>query len=132
MAARILIVDDDDDLREQLQMQLESAGYEVVSVDKAADAADALATAKPDLAIYDLMLEEVDSGFILCHRTKQTHPDLPIIMLSGVAGETGLAFDASTDNERSWLKADVFLNKPVRVEQVTREIERLLKRKKED
>lgn len=127
MAQWILLVDDDLDLRDQLRVQLTKAGYQVTAVESAADAEKVLASSPPDLAIFDLMLEEADSGFTLCHRMKRAHPDVPIIMLSGVAGETGLAFDATTDDERSWLKADVFLNKPVRFEQLLREIRRLLR-----
>jgi CheY-like chemotaxis protein len=110
----------------QTQTQLEAAGYEVVAVASAAEAERVIDETCPDIAVFDLMLEEVDSGFILCYKTKTKHPDLPIIMVSGVAGETGLAFDVQGGSEQAWLKADAFLNKPVRPEQLRREIERLL------
>jgi len=130
MAARILIVDDDPDLLMQTRTQLEAAGYDVVAVDSAAEAERSIEETAPDVAVFDLMLEEVDSGFILCHKTKRKLPDLPIIMVSGVAGETGLAFDVCGSEAQSWLKADVFLNKPVRPEQLRREIERVLASKR--
>ncbi len=38
-------------------------------------------------------------------------------------------FDAATDEERSWIKADAMLAKPIRFEQLKREIDRLLKRR---
>jgi hypothetical protein len=41
-------------------------------------------------------------------------------------GETGIEFDAQTPDERSWIKADTLIQKPVRPEQLIREIERLL------
>jgi len=126
MTARILIVDDDSDLLEQTRAHLDGAGYDVVAADSAAEAERLIDTELFDLAVFDLMLEEVDSGFILCHRTRRGHPELPIIMLSGVAAETGLAFDVHGSDAQAWLKADVFLNKPVRPEQLQREIERLL------
>ena len=129
MAEWILLVDDDSDLRDQMKAQFTKAGYQVTAVESAAEAEKVLASSTPDLAVFDLMLEEADSGFTLCHRTKRVHPNLPIIMLSGVAGETGMAFDATTEAERSWLKADVFLNKPVRFEQLLRESQRLLQLK---
>jgi CheY-like chemotaxis protein len=126
MAARILLVDDDPDLLLQTQAQLQAGGYEVVTAPSAADAEPLIDAGDYDLAVFDLMLEEMDGGFILCHRSKRKHPDVPIVMLSGVAGETGIAFDVRGEDERSWLKADVFLNKPVRSEQLRREVERLL------
>ena len=72
------------------------------------------------------MLEHVDSGFSLCYHIKKNRPELPIIMISAVVTETGFSFDAATEEERSWVRADVFLNKPVRTEQLLYEIDRLL------
>ena len=46
--------------------------------------------------------------------------------VTGVASETGIDFDASTKEERSWIKADVVLDKPIRFEQLEREIHRLV------
>ncbi|MFH1732239.1 MAG: response regulator [Planctomycetota bacterium] len=125
MAACVLIVDDDPDVLVQTRAHLEAAGYEVMAVDNTAEAERVIDEATPDIAVLDLMIEEVDSGFILCHKTRRKHPGLPIIMVSGVAGETGLAFDVRGGEGQAWLKADVFLNKPVRPEQLRREIERL-------
>lgn len=46
--------------------------------------------------------------------------------MTSVTPETGLDFDAATEEERSWIKADVRLGKPVSFETVYREIQRLL------
>jgi len=126
MKKTILVVDDDQDLREQLSVNLEAAGYKVETADGVASAEKYLKENTPDIAIIDLMLEDVDSGFSLCYRIKKSRPGIPIIMVSAVVTETGLSFDAATQEERSWVRADVFLNKPVRVEQLLHEIERLL------
>lgn len=124
--ATILIVDDDPDFRLQLQMQLEAAGYGVLAADGEEAAARVLALSSPDLAVVDLMMENMDGGFRLCHRIKKQERPIPVILVTAVTGETGLEFDVTTDEERSWIKADALLDKPVRFEQLRREIERLL------
>jgi two-component system, OmpR family, response regulator len=123
----ILVVDDDADFRTQLQVQLEAAGYRVVTAEGQRPAEKLLAAMRPDLAVVDLMMEHVDGGFALCYHIKKLDPRIPVILVTAVASETGLEFDAATDEERSWVKADHLLTKPVRFEQLRREIERLLK-----
>ena len=44
-----------------------------------------------------------------------------------MVGDTGVDFDLATRDERSWVQADAVLDKPVRFEQLQREIKRLLK-----
>jgi two-component system OmpR family response regulator len=126
-APLILVVDDDPDFVEQMQGQLRAAGFRVTAAGGRKEAEAFLARESPDLAIVDLMMETPDCGFALCHAMKKRTPPLPVILVTAVTSETGLEFDATTDEERSWVKADVFLAKPVRIEQLVREIHRLLK-----
>lgn len=123
----VLLVDDDPDFVAQLQVQLESAGFKVLAADGQQAAETLLTKTHPDLAILDLMMEHADGGFALCHHIKKKDPNIPVILVTSVASETGLEFDAATDEERSWVKADAMLAKPVRFEQLQREIERFLK-----
>jgi CheY-like chemotaxis protein len=124
----ILVVDDDEDFRLQLVAQLEAAGYAVVAVDGEAHAAEALEKLTPDLAIVDLMMEHPDGGFALSYRLKKRNPPVPVIMVTGVTSETGLDFGMAGADEKAWVKADAMLGKPVRFEQLQREIDRLLPR----
>ena len=126
---RILIVDDDEDYRFQQKIWLEKAGYEVITAEGRSEAEKILEKIRPDLVVVDLMMEAKDSGFTLCYHIKNLDNSIPVILVSGVKGETGLEFDAATNEERSWIKADVFLDKPVRFEQLESEIHRLLKDK---
>lgn len=122
----VLVVDDDEDFRTQLAMQLEAAGY-AVRLAEGETAADAiLETVRPDLAVVDLMMERADGGFALSYRLKKRWPDLPVVMVTGVTHETGLDFTTDTPAERAWIKADAVLGKPVRFEQLKRELARLL------
>lgn len=122
----ILVVDDDVDFLTQHRILLESVGYEVLTAESQAQAEELLTRQQPDLAVVDLMMENADGGFALCYHIKKQNPGIPVILVTAVASETGLEFDASTDEERTWVKADAFLAKPVRFEQLRREIERHL------
>ncbi|MFP4355492.1 MAG: response regulator transcription factor [Phycisphaerae bacterium] len=123
----ILLVDDDEDFLTQMQVQLTAAGYHVDTAGGRKEALERIEDGnKYDLAIVDLMMQEVDDGFALCHQIKRIDPAIPVIMVTAVTAETGMAFDASTSEERSWVKADAVLAKPVRFEQLEREIGRLL------
>jgi len=124
----ILVVDDDDDYRFQTKVQLEAAGYRVLEADGRESAEQLLEQTTPDLALVDLMMEELDGGFTLCYHIKKRNPALPIILITAVTQETGLEFDAATTEERSWVKADAMLAKPVRFDQLQRELERFLER----
>ncbi len=126
MATKILAVDDDTDYLAQLRVQLEAAGYAVSTAESVRSAEEALTREKPDLAIVDLMMERADGGFSLCHRIKKMDPRIPVLLVTAVASETGMDFDAATAEERSWVKADAVLAKPIRFEQLRREIRRLL------
>jgi len=127
MSKTILLVDDDQDYLEQMKVQIEAAGYNVAPAGSVAEATKLLDTQQFDAAVVDLMLEDVDGGFTLCYRIKRKHAGVPVLLVTGVSSETGIDFDAATNEERSWVKADVVLNKPVRFEQLQRELSRLLK-----
>jgi CheY-like chemotaxis protein len=122
----IVVVDDDEDFVFQQKKQLEALGFTVLTAASSKEARQMLRQAKPDLAIVDLMMEEQDAGFSLCHLIKKQMPALPVILCTGVLNETGMEFDAATQEEKSWVKADVLLQKPLRFEQLKREIDRLL------
>lgn len=127
MATNILIVDDDPDLLLQLGLQLKAAGYGVLEADSQKAAEELLKTTKPDMAILDLMMEDKDGGFILSHHIKALDPSIPVIIVTAVTHETGIEFGVTSPEDREWIKADAILAKPVRFEQLNREIERLLK-----
>jgi CheY-like chemotaxis protein len=123
----VLLVDDDSDFLFQQRLQLETAGFHVLSAAGADDAERLLDQQRPDLAVVDVMMEHPDAGFTLCHHIRKRDPSIPVILVTSVNSESGLDFDAATGEERSWIKADAFLAKPIRFEQLKREIDRLLK-----
>lgn len=127
MNKTILIVDDDIDYLIQTRIKVEQFGFKVITAESQKEAEKILEVTHPDLAIFDLMMENDDSGFILCYKMKRKYPDVPIIIATGVTAETGILFDITGDDERKWIKADLFLDKGIRADQLQREINRLLK-----
>ena len=123
----VLIVDDDPDFLDQMELELAAAGFAVVRAEGEAAAEALLPTHRFDLAVVDLMMESPDSGFTLCHHIKRRDPQVPVILVTSVASETGITFHPASREDRSWVSADAVLDKPVRFEQLKREIRRLLR-----
>ena len=124
---KILVVDDDIDMLEQVAIILKGEGYQVIQAQGQKEGEEALLSTIPDLAVLDLMMENMDSGFVLCHHVKRLFPETPVILLTAVKATTGLDFHPQSDDAASWVKADVIMDKPVRPEQLKQEVRRLLK-----
>ncbi|HUK14608.1 MAG TPA: response regulator [Thermoanaerobaculaceae bacterium] len=123
---KILVVDDDVDLLEQTDLILRSDGYDVVTAVGQEEAEEKLLSVHPDLCVVDLMMENMDSGFVLSHTIKRLYPEAPVIMLTAVRSSTGVDFAARSRQADAWMPADAFLDKPVRPEQLKAEVKRLL------
>jgi CheY-like chemotaxis protein len=123
----ILVADDDPDYLFQTVKGLEKAGYKTVAVESQAEAETVLAKLKPDLAVFDLMMENDDSGFILCYKLKRRYPGVPVILATAVSHETGISFGLDSEQEKAWIMADKYLEKGIRPEQLDQEIMKLLK-----
>jgi two-component system alkaline phosphatase synthesis response regulator PhoP len=123
----ILVADDDPDYLFQTISNLEKAGYKTVAVESQAEAESVILKFKPSLAIFDLMMESDDSGFILCYKIKRKYPDIPVILATAVSHETGISFSLDSEAEKSWIKADKYLEKGIRAEQLDQEVMKLLK-----
>lgn len=119
---KILLVDDDIDFLIQIEIQLKKSGFEVKVSDNENDAEKLLSIFNPDLVITDLMIENFDAGFLLAYKIKKFNPNIPVIIVTGVTHELGFKFYAGTQEERQWIKADAILNKPIRYEQLLKEI----------
>jgi len=124
---KILLVDDDSDILFQMETYVKQMGFEAITADSQKEAEEKLSQMKPDLCIFDLMMENKDSGFILSYKVKKQYPDVPVIIVSAVTAETGMNFSPETDSDHNWMKADLFMEKNVRADQLHREINKLLK-----
>jgi CheY-like chemotaxis protein len=123
----ILVADDDPDYLFQTVFSLEKAGYKTVAVESQAEAESVISKFKPDLAIFDLMMESDDSGFILCYKIKKKYPGVPVILATAVSRETGMSFSLDSETDKSWIRADRYLEKGIRAEQLDQEVMKLLK-----
>ncbi|MCG8570270.1 MAG: response regulator, partial [Spirochaetes bacterium] len=121
----LMIIDDDLDYLLQKKIELEGEGFTVKTAENRKKAHELLESFQPDVAIVDLMIEDMDDGFVLSYELKKKFPNMPVIMVTAVTNYTGLEFESVTSAEKSWIKADTILTKPVRIEQLVREIERL-------
>lgn len=124
---KVLIVDDDIDYLYQMKLKVEKLGFEVITAEGQFEAEKLIESFKPDLAIFDLMMENEDSGFVLSYKMKRKYPDVPIIIATAVTAETGMSFDVHSKEERQWIKADLYMDKGIRSDQLQREINKLLK-----
>lgn len=123
----VLLADDDPDYLFQVAYHLRKCGYEVVAAESQSEAEQVFSKMKPDIAVFDLMMESDDSGFILCYKIKRLYPGVPVILATAVARETGVTFGLSSEQERDWIRADLYLEKGVRPEQLDQAIKKLLK-----
>ncbi|MFR2821801.1 MAG: response regulator transcription factor [Thomasclavelia sp.] len=81
MNARIFVIEDDENIREIINLALVSNGYEVVLFDNAIDALEQMKKEIPALAIFDLMLPKMN-GIEAIKKIRETNNELPILILS--------------------------------------------------
>lgn len=110
MAARILVVDDDENIRELLRLHLSSAGYEVQVAADAIVAGYIVLKAPPDLIITDVTMPHMDGfEFVAALKSDPSLPNIPIIFLTSV--EDG-------DSRGKELGAVGYVTKPVRADRL--------------
>ncbi|MEO8290289.1 MAG: response regulator [Gaiellaceae bacterium] len=117
----VLIVDDDQRLREFVRVNLEMDGYAVREAGSAADGLAVLEEESPDLILLDVMMPEVD-GFEMLRRVQKQHGvgSIPVIMFSGKVDEetAGRAADEG---------AQAFIGKPFDPQQLIESTKQLLR-----
>lgn len=87
MAKKILVVDDENDVRKFLSVVLEQAGYQVVTAANGVEALEQVRTQRPDLVVLDLQMPEATGTdfYRKLDRDKELG-QVPIIVVSGLAG----------------------------------------------
>ncbi|PIE91331.1 MAG: response regulator [Acidobacteria bacterium] len=123
---KALLVDDDPDCLELMQMMLEKLDFEVISATSQKEGEALIQSETVQLAVFDLMMENHDSGFVLCHKFKRKNPHTPVIMVTNVARETGIRFQGFNSGENQWVKADAILEKSIRFDQLKHHIDQLM------
>ena len=110
MAARILVVDDDESLRELLRMHLAAAGYEVSTAPDGISAGYQVLRNPPDLILSDVNMPHMDGfEFIAALKSDKSLPEIPVIFLT--SNDEG-------DSRGKELGAVAYLMKPVRADRL--------------
>ena len=118
--ARVLVVDDEDNIRFLLDAALSHFGFDVVSCASGAEALESVAMFRPDLIVLDVMMPDVD-GFVVLKRLRAMRDRTPVLFLT--------ARDAPEDAVRGLtLGADDYVKKPFSLEEVVARIRALLRR----
>lgn len=120
MTKRLLVVDDDDEIRELLEFDLAHSGY---SIDTACDGMDGLNKAVSnhyDLVLLDVMMPKMN-GFDVCKNLRKAKPDIPVLLLTakGTIGDKTQGFDCGADD---------YLVKPFDIQEVLLRVKALLRR----
>ncbi|UED81896.1 response regulator transcription factor [Lysinibacillus sp. CD3-6] len=99
MMTKLLVVDDDDHIRELIKVFLQNEGFDVIEALDGVDALSKLDAEKVDMVIMDIMMPNMD-GWQLCKEIRTFNSDLPILMLTA-KGETAQkvkGFNLGTDD----------------------------------
>lgn len=122
MTQRILLVEDEIALRENLKLNLELEGYKVIAVERGDQAIDRFRNEKFDLIILDVMLPEIN-GFDVLKIIRLQNTSIPVLFLT--------AKNTSADIvEGLKIGADDYLTKPFNLEELLLRIKKLILRSK--
>ena len=117
---RLLLVDDEDNLRSMLEAALRHNGFDVHPVASGRAALEAVPTVKPDLVVLDVMLPDLD-GFDVCKRLRSEGVRTPVLFLT--------ARDAIEDRVRGLtLGGDDYLVKPFSLDELVARVHAVLRR----
>jgi two-component system KDP operon response regulator KdpE len=116
---RVLVIDDEPPIRRLLRTSLGAEGFEVLEAENAEDALAMIGAAKPDVAILDLGLPDLD-GLDVIRGVRASGSKMPIIVLSSRAGERGKV-------EALDLGADDYVTKPFGIAELVARIRTALR-----
>ena len=117
---RVLVVDDDPQLREALSRALELDGYDVTTASNGVKALDAISSERPDVMVLDVMMPYV-GGLDVCRALRDRKDRLPILVLTArdEVGDRVAGLDAGADD---------YLTKPFALEELRARLRALLRR----
>ncbi|MCG5219938.1 response regulator transcription factor [Streptosporangium sp. KLBMP 9127] len=121
--ARLLIVDDEPNIRELLSASLRYAGFEVLAAADGQEAVQVAERVRPDLVVLDVMLPDLD-GFTVAEQLRASGRRLPVVFLT--------ARDGVDDKVAGLGLGDDYVTKPFSLEEVLARIRAVLRRTRGD
>src|SRR5579862_5828368 len=119
---KILVIDDEEWLREMIQLALRQKGYEVVEAENGAVGIEKARALLPDLILCDVNMEKVDGYLTLSSlRSESVTAAIPFILMTGLADNAGMRHGME-------LGADDYLPKPFTIDAVYAAVEARLKK----
>ena len=118
----ILVVDDEEAIREVVSTMLESKGYRCTAVSNGRAAQDQVKRTTPDLVLSDMIMPEMD-GIKLLEWLRQYDPEVPVIMVTAI-------HDISTALEAIRRGAYDYILKPFRLSEITLSVQEALERRR--
>ncbi|HIU86713.1 TPA: response regulator transcription factor [Candidatus Spyradomonas excrementavium] len=121
MQKSLLIVDDDDEIRELLEFDLAQSGYKVDTAQNGFDGLEKAVNNYYDLVLLDVMMPKMN-GFDVCKNIRKSKPELPVLLLTakGTIDDKTQGFDCGADD---------YLVKPFDIQEVLLRVRALLRRK---
>lgn len=123
---KILVIDDDMDIRESIKTVLEAKSYEVITAVNGNDGLKTAKSEKPALIILDVMMDSDSEGFNVSYEIRKDEElkYTPILMLTSVNQKTDFNFNPEKDGE--FLPVDSFVEKPVNPQKILEKVSELL------
>ena len=120
MKQRILVVDDEPQIREMLSLYFGKHGYEVGMAGNSAETLETLSKSPFDVAVLDIGLAEED-GLTLLEKIKAAYPNVRVIML------TGMGFVEDLLQEAQQKGADGYVSKVLPLDELLASVQKILK-----
>ena len=115
---KILIVDDEGGIVEEVKAYFEEEGFKVYTADTGKEGIEIIGREQPDLLLLDMKLPDMP-GLNVLKLAKQNCPQMKVIVNTGYVGQAAI-------DEAERLGRDSFLQKPFNLERLRQEIDRLL------
>ena len=111
---KVLIVDDEADVRQFVKVVLEEDGYEFLEAEDGEAAVKIAGAQKPDVIVMDVQMPKKD-GFQAFYdlRNNEATKSIPVIMLTAVAERTGIKFDAKDMGDYLGSEPEAYVDKPI-------------------
>ena len=116
--AKIILAEDDNDMRRFLARALQNAGYQVISFDNGWSAYQRLREEPFELLLTDIVMPEMD-GIELARRASELDPDIKIMFITGFAAVALNSDSAAPRNAK-------VLSKPVHLRELVNEVQKML------